>query len=123
MVDESWLDPKKSAGDGEAAFDYLKGPDFRVVWADGAVGALTPDNQVQFTLFSERYAIPRRQVFAIDEETGQLGNEIFEKRISRQSVVRELACDVHMTLDTAQKLAEWLLERVQESQNKATQGK
>jgi hypothetical protein len=115
VTDESWRDPAKIAADGEVAFDYLKGPDFRVVWADGVVGAVTANRHIQFTLFAERPAIPRRQVYKLDEATGQLGTEVVEKRISRSSIVRELACDVHLTPDTAAKLAEWLMERVKEA--------
>lgn len=117
MSDTSWQDPNKDPVDGEVAFDYIKGPHFRVVWVDGVIGGVTPNKHLQFTMFAERPAIPRRQVFKMDAVSGQLGVEVVEKRISRQSVVREMACDVHMSAEAAQTLAEWLLERVQQMKN------
>lgn len=118
--DDTWLNPKKGTTTDEVAFDYLKAPDFRVVWADGIVGAITPGGHVHFALYAERVALPRRQVFKIDPDTGTLGAEVTEKLISRGSVVREMACDVFMTPILAEQLATWLLERVAETkrQNK-----
>lgn len=117
MADDTWLDPPKGPAGLEVAFDYLKAPDFRVVWADGAVGSLTPNGLIHFALYAERHAIPRRQVFEIDatdRNRGKLGPEIVEKQISRGSIVREMACDVFLSARTAENLAHWLLDRVEE---------
>ena len=102
----------KGPATDEVAFDYLKASDFRVVWADGIVGSLTPNGHVHFALYAERPALPRRQVFKIEPQTGALGAEVAEKQISRGSVVREMSCDVFMTPQLAEKVAKWLLERV-----------
>ncbi len=117
MTDEAWQDPAKGPSEKEVAFDYIKSPDFRVVWADGAVGAITPHGIIHFALYAERLAIPRRQVFAIDEVgdgMGMLGEERTEKQISRGSIVREMGCDVFVTADVAESLAKWLLAQVAE---------
>jgi hypothetical protein len=113
MTDETWLNPQKGPTTDEVAFDYLKAPDFRVVWADGVVGSLTPGGQVHFALYAERPALPRRQVFKIDP-AGGLGPEVPEKQISRNSIVREMACDVFMTPQLAEQVAAFLLEKVAE---------
>ena len=119
MTDDTWLNPTKGPTADEVAFDYLKAPDFRVIWADGVVGTLTPGGHVHFALFAERPALPRRQVFKVDPGTGVLGPEVTEKLISRGSIVREMACDVFMAADVAEKLAGWLLERVAESRKQS----
>ncbi|WP_155905029.1 hypothetical protein [Methylopila sp. M107] len=117
MADEALLDPAQHPASNELAFDYVKAPDFRVVWADGAIGSLTPQGMVHFALYAERPAIPRRQVFSIGTQNGHagaLGPEIQEKRISRRAIVREMACDVFLTAQTAENLAAWLLEQAQQ---------
>lgn len=117
MTDEAWLDPSKGPSEQEVAFDYVKAPDFRVVWADGAVGAITPHGLIHFALYAERQSIPRRQVFAIegtDPNTWKLGEERLQKQISRGSIVREMGCDVFLTAEVAESLANWLLAQVSE---------
>ncbi len=111
MIDDDWSKERNSPDAGQVAFDYIKTSDFRVVWADGAVGGLTPAGLVHFALYSERPAIPRRQVFDIlDGEDGEtrLGSEIIEKRLSRDSIVREMPVDVFMSAKAAEQLANWL---------------
>jgi hypothetical protein len=117
MTDDTWLDPEKGPSENEVAFDYIKSHDFRVVWADGALGGITPNGFVHFALYAERPALPRRQVFSIESaggSTGTLGSEVLEKQISRGSIVREMACDVFLSAQAAENLAKWLLERVEE---------
>jgi hypothetical protein len=102
---------------GEVAFDYIKSQDFKVVWADGGIGGITPNGLIHLALYAERPAIPRRQVFRFSPTTGgsaKLEAEIVEKRISRESVVREMSCDVMLTPQAAENLAAWLLNQVGE---------
>jgi hypothetical protein len=117
MIDDAWLNPNKEPSEKEVAFDYLKGPDFRVIWADGAIGTITPNGLLHVAPYAERPAIPRRQVFAIeqiDQGVGKLGAEIISKQISRGTIVREMACDIFMSPQTAENLAHWLLIQVAE---------
>jgi hypothetical protein len=120
MTDEAWLDPAKGPSEKEIAFDYIKAPDFRVVWADGAIGSITPNGLIHFVLYAERQAIPRRQVFSIEameDGTAKLGEERLDKQISRGSVVREMGCDVFLSPQAATNLANWLLEQVSDLEN------
>ena len=120
MTDDTWKDTAKSPSTDEIAFDYVKSSDFRVVWADGAIGHVTPRGTIHFALFTERPALPRRQVFqvgsAVDGQV-KLGSENMEKRISRESIVREMACDVMLSVDVAESLAHWLLEQVEQAKD------
>lgn len=116
MTDE-WMDAAKGPATNEVAFDYVKAPNFHVVWADGIVGGITPHGLIHCALYAERHAIPRRQVFKIERSgnaTGQLGPEVLEKQISRGSIVREMACDVFLTPQVAESFAQWLLTQVTE---------
>ena len=106
MATTDIYDPSAMADD-EIAFDYLKAPDFRMVWADGAVGGELPSGMIHFVLYGERPSIPRRQVYKIDE-TGKLGNRVNEKTISRSSMVRELICDVVIEPTAAIEMAEFI---------------
>ena len=102
-----------SNGDASArvAFDYIKSQLFRVVRADGVIGGLTPNGHVHMAFFSERPAIPRRQVFQLTPE-GTLGEMLPNETVSRDSIVREMDVDVFMTIDTAKLLYAWLDEKI-----------
>ena len=101
-------------GNGEAPprvnFDYIKGQFFRVIHADGAIGGLSPNNHIHMSLYSERFAIPRRTVFPV--ENGQLGEELDAERVTRDAVVREVDVDVIMTIEVADSLCQWLKTKV-----------
>lgn len=115
MTDDTWQNPLKGAGENEVAIDYIKAHDFRVVWVDGGVGGITPNGHIHCAVYAERQALPRRQVFHIDMKDGQagsLGREVLEKQISRGSVVREMACDLFLSPQGAENLANWLLSQV-----------
>ena len=105
----------KNGGNGEnarrIAFDYIKSQIFRVVRADGAIGGITPSGHIHFALYSERQAIPRREVYEVSEG-GKLGNRIDAETVSRNSIVRELECDVICNVDTAERIGKWLLNHV-----------
>ncbi|HKQ45619.1 MAG TPA: hypothetical protein VJS47_09515 [Rhizomicrobium sp.] len=91
----------------KVAFDYIKSQYFRVVRADGAIGAVTPRGLIHFSLFSERPAIPRRTVHALNDD-GTLGLQIESETVSRNSVVRELDVDIFLRPDVAKELHTWL---------------
>ena len=117
MSDDPVLSLEKAAGENEIAFDYIKSPDFRVAWVDGAVGGVTPQGLIHCAVYAERMALPRRQVFKttpLNEHLSKLGDEVLEKQISRGAVVREMAMDLMMTADGAETLGRWLLSRAAE---------
>lgn len=107
MVDNS----TGAKGNGDAgeriAFDYIKSQYFRVIHADGAIGGITPNGHIHFALYSERQAIPRRQVHEVLGD-GHLGGLIESETVSRGSIVREMEIDVFLTIQVAKSLHEWL---------------
>jgi hypothetical protein len=105
----------RSNGDARArvAFDYIKGQFFRVVHADGVIGSVTPTGHIHMAIFSERPAIPRRLVMGIDK-AGQPTEIIPNETVSRDSIIREIDVDVHMSLLSARSIQQWLDERIKE---------
>lgn len=41
-MDEDWLNPAEGPSETEVAIDYIKSPDFKIVWVDGLIGSATP---------------------------------------------------------------------------------
>ncbi len=98
----------------EVVFDYIKNPNFRVTHVDGCIGSVTPTGNIHMSVFAERPALPRQIRFAVNED-GSLGNEVPNSRDTRDGIVREMDFDMVMSPETAQSIAKWLLEKVEES--------
>jgi hypothetical protein len=88
-------------------FTYFKANQFRVIHADGAIGGLVHRGGIYMNLFSERVPIPQQQTFEISSD-GKLGDEVKEKRVVREGVIREVEVSVVMELHTARALRVWL---------------
>jgi hypothetical protein len=105
------------ADEGEAKtvrtvqFHYIKGKDFRVVAADGAMGSLTPQGRIMVTVYNERAAIPRIVIQEISPE-GDLG-DILEAD-GRAGFVREMEVAILMDRDGAENLRDWLTDKLNE---------
>ncbi len=111
---------EKGVEESEVNFDYIKGQQFRVIRADGAVGGVTPNGHIHFALFSERRAIPRQSVHPINDD-GTLGEELSERRVSRGGFVREMDVDVFVTVDVAENFCAWLQEKIEEAKKRQIQ--
>ncbi len=92
-------------------FYYLKSSQFRVVHVDGAHGGLTPRGQIQMALFNERQPIPQQTLEKLTPEGG-LGDEIKDKRIQKEGLIREVEVEAIMTLESAKSLVTWLQQRI-----------
>jgi hypothetical protein len=92
-------------------FHYIKSNLFRVVHTDGAIGSITPAGLIFVGLYSERSAIPQIMVHEVTE-TGQVGPEHQDERVSKKGIVREVEIGAMMSVDTANHLVTWLQERI-----------
>ena len=92
-------------------FHYIKSNQFRVLHADGAIGSLTPSGLIYVGFYSERAAMPQMQVHEITE-SGQIGPEHPEERVSKKGIVREIEVGTIMSAETAAFLVSWLQERI-----------
>jgi hypothetical protein len=89
------------------SFDYIKGNFFRTARADGAWAGTNGFSDVVLNFYSERTPIPRQTVhFLMEGHT--LGDEIVERRTSREGMVREVEVSVSMNLDVAKSLKQLL---------------
>lgn len=95
----------------EISFDYLKSNYYREILVTGAQGGLTPRGNIQMTVFAERQPIPNQTVHGVNED-GRIGNEIKEKRLTRQSIIRSVESTLIMDLDTAKNIMNWLKKNI-----------
>jgi hypothetical protein len=119
---------RRSSGNGapakEVAFDFIKASGFRVIHVDGAFGGVSPNARtMNVAVYSERRPLPRKTIHPISTE-GKLGDEIRDRRESRDAFVREVEANLVMDLDTAKALREWLDAHITEmTKLHAQQGK
>jgi hypothetical protein len=94
----------------ELTIHLIKSSGFRVVHCDGAIGGPSPNGEfIHMAVYSERVPIPIQMTYAmaadgVMKDAGQ--------RVAREGVVREIEFDMIMTPQTADRLADWLKERV-----------
>jgi hypothetical protein len=96
-------------------FHFVKSNFFRVVHADGVHGGLTPHSLIEMNFFSERHPIPKSVVHPL-EKSGSLGEEIREKRVTRDGPVREVDVGVMMNLTSAISFRDWLDDKIKRLQ-------
>ena len=92
-------------------FEYEKSRQFRTVYADGAIGGITPRGYIHVAFYAERSPIPKVVVHEITDKGG-LGDELLDKRVVRKDIFRELQVDVVMDEQAALALLKWLTKKV-----------
>jgi hypothetical protein len=117
MADNPPSTEHREPGPGELAFDYIKAPDFRSVYIDGAMGSVTPSGKIHVAMYVERSAIPTRQIYAFDADTGQVNGPV--RTFDRNAVVREVSCDVIVDVGIAREIALLLLRLVNSADTSA----
>ena len=88
------------------SFRYEKHPDYRIVFANGAVGGTTPRGDIKFDLFIEYLEVPEETTHSVTPDG--LGPEIARKP-SSPSFTRQSQVGVIMTPSQAKALAYWLM--------------
>jgi hypothetical protein len=101
-------------------FEYLKSNLFRIIHVDGAYGGVTPRLGLFVSFYSERPPIPRVLVHQL-KEGGGLGDEIKEKRESREGIIREAEVGVLMDADVAKSLVTWLQQKIDQIESIKTE--
>jgi len=97
-------------------FTYEKAEGYGLVHATGARGALTPGGDIMFELFSEAGVPPEEEVHELnpDGSLGRLVDPAPDKETIQ--VLRRLQVGVAVSLEDADKIADWLKEKVVEGQ-------
>ena len=108
--------------DGVAVFHYIKSNFFRVVYATGMVGGISPKGEIQIGFFNERYPIPQRvghKMIASETSSSakMIGETLDEYGISKQGIIREVEVEVLMNYATASAFHQWLGEQVNALKN------
>jgi hypothetical protein len=104
---------------GRLVFGYDKDPGYRLVYANGAQGGVTPKGEYTFDLFFEHAQPPAKVVHSITPDG--LGPEV-ERVPQGAQVMRELVVGVIMTPASAKSLAHWILENIRQFEEKAAKG-
>ena len=93
--------------------NYIKCNSFRTVHVDGAFGGTTPQGNIQMSVFSERFPIPRESAQYINLD-GTLGEELKEQRVSKSGVIREVEVNLVMDVNRARSIVTWLQAKIKE---------
>lgn len=108
---------EKKTGDSkirEISVHYIKSNTFRVIYAEGAHGGISPSGKIQMALYNERHPIPQETRHAVEEvgkDQVKFGKEIEEKRIGRTGLVREVEAEILLDVEGAKRIGAWLLEQ------------
>jgi len=100
--------------DTKLQFHWIKGPDFRTIHVDGAIGSITPRGYIHMALYSERPAIPQKTVHTLNLNENKLGPEILEEQVTRGGIVRQMEIDGFLDFESATSLRDWLNARLSE---------
>ena len=90
-------------------FRYEKHPDYRVIFANGAVGGATPRGDIKFDLFIEYLEVPESTIHSITPDG--IGPEI-ERNPPSLPFTRQSQVGVIMSPGQARSLAYWLMGQV-----------
>lgn len=88
-------------------FHYLKGNQYRNVFADGVIGGPTPSGKLHLSFYVERIPIPDQTASRV-LSTGEIGEDIPELKITREGMLRELEFGLMVDIEFAKKLRDWL---------------
>jgi len=100
-------------------FDYIKGNYFRAIHVDGAFGGSSPRGDIRMSVWNERWPIPQQMVYRLGDEGG-VTDELREKRIGRDAVIREVEVELVMDLEVAKNIRKWLDDKIKKAEDVRT---
>ncbi|HXP88146.1 MAG TPA: hypothetical protein VN841_25675 [Bryobacteraceae bacterium] len=102
--------PSKKSPPDHIKFDFLKSNYFRSIHADGVWGGINGHLEVVMAFFSERPAIPQQITLPIKD--GKFGDELENKRVGRDAVIRDVEVSITMNVEVARSFRQWLDEKI-----------
>jgi len=102
MADEA---PKVLTPGDEIEVSYIKSGHFRVVYAEGAYGGISPHGQISFCLYNERGPVPRKTKLVVNRTGDGTEEEVLE---AREGFVREVEVQIVMSPADTETLVTWL---------------
>ena len=102
-------DDKQDAG--RVKISYPASNDYRIVYANGAYGGITPDgSEIKFDLFQEYSQPPEYEIRQIHGV--RMGDPV-AKQPATPEILRERVVGVVISLDKAEVIANWMLEKIE----------
>lgn len=102
---------RSDAPKDSVTFHYIKGPDFRTIHIDGAIGGITPSGFLHIAMYCERSAIPQEITQEIMPD-GSLGS--VTSRLGKDGVARQMEIDIIVNEATAKSLKLWLDQKLED---------
>jgi len=106
-------------------FHYIKGPNYRELFCDGAIGGITPSGKrICISFYAERGPIPRLLEYDVHSPGKGQPVQLDEAKTSpsriesRDGVVRHIESSIYLDVDVAKLLVEWLNARISESESR-----
>ena len=93
--------------DKKLTITTVKGPDYKVMPAEGALGGVTPSQMFQINFYIEAPNIPVEVTHSLSED-GKLGEQLSQVT-QGGDIIREMQSAVLMTIPQAESLAHWIL--------------
>lgn len=103
--------------EAELKFHFIKSADCKEVLVDGAFGGIAPRGRISMAVYTERLPIPQETVHSVTAE--ELGPEIQEKRVSRENLVRLVESVLHLDIEVAKVVHQWLGQKIMELESLA----
>lgn len=99
-------------------FTYREGPDYRTMHATGARGAVTPQGNIRFDLFTEFPLAPTDEIRNLNQN-GTIGDpeESSDGVSGTIDIVRQLQVGVVLSPGDAESLGVWLKEKAEEARS------
>ena len=94
----------------QVKFDFIKSNYFRSIHADGVWGGINGHLDLVMAFYSERPAIPQQITVPIKD--GKLGDELEDKRVGRDAIVRDVEVSVSMSVEVAKHFRQWLDDKI-----------
>lgn len=110
------MSDSQTDSDPQIEFHFIKANSFKVAYADGVFGGVSPKGALRMSFFNERLALPKSVTHKVVQEGDavRVGEEIVAKRNSLNGVVREVEVDVVMNLESAKAFQLWLGNKIKE---------
>ena len=108
---ESGFIPKK------AKVTFKKDNEYKSLYVNGAWGGLTSNKEIRMELYSELHSQAKNITYEISNK-GALGKVLSrepEINIEEVELTRTLLAGITMQIETAESIANWLLEKVRQS--------
>lgn len=122
--------PKKAVDSVKLSFNYIKGPGYREIPCDGAIGGLAPQGKLWMAFYAERYPLPRIVAYDVPAPTeGQPKVTLNESAStpsyieSREGIIRHVEFCAYLDIDGAERLRDWLTQKISEGRANTSRGR